>query len=368
MAAPRERSIRRARPVGRPGPPVPVPAPAAAPAPDEASRASAPADRQIGGGWRAVAAKEFADHVLSVRFYVLVILLGLAATGAVYSTASAIRGVASQASGAPALFLSLFDLSAPNSQIPSFYVLIGFLGPLLGIAFGFDAVNGERAERTLPRLLAQPIHRDDVINGKFAAGLAAIGLVLGAITLIVAGIGLYELGIVPTADEVARLIVWLVVAVVYVGFWLAFAMLCSVAMRRAATSALVAISLWLVLTLFAYLLVGIVAGFLAPLPTNATIDQQVANAQLQQELARISPGTLFGEATTYLLDPGVQTVGIPTISQATQVAQAGQTFPTILPLEQSLLLGWPQGVGLIALTVVCFGVAYVAFMRQEVRA
>ena len=31
---------------------------------------------------------------------------------------------------------------------------------------------------TLPRLLSQPIHRDDVINGKFAAGLAVIAMVL----------------------------------------------------------------------------------------------------------------------------------------------------------------------------------------------
>ena len=29
---------------------------------------------------------------------------------------------------------------------------------------------------------------------------------------------------------------------------------------------------------------------------------------------------------------------------------------------------WPQIVALVALTVLCFGAAYVLFMRQEVRA
>ena len=58
-----------------------------------------------------------------------------------------------------------------------------------------DAINGERAQGTLPRLLSQPIHRDDVINGKFVAGLALIGLSVNAVMLVVAGIGLVRLGI-----------------------------------------------------------------------------------------------------------------------------------------------------------------------------
>ncbi|HEX5451436.1 MAG TPA: ABC transporter permease subunit, partial [Candidatus Limnocylindrales bacterium] len=257
--------------------------PDARPASRTASRADEPVER-IAGGWRVVAAKEFADHVLSVRFYILLILLGLVAIASVYSTATALRGAADQvtANGVPALFLKLFTVQSPDSPIFAFYAFVAFLGPLLGIAFGFDAINGERADRTLPRLLAQPIHRDDVINGKFVAGLAAIGLVFAAITAIVAGLGLFEIGVVPSADEVARLLLWFVATIIYVGFWLAFAMLCSVALRRAATSALAAIALWIVLTLFASLLVGIVADVFAPVPDNATLDDQIAHVQVQQ--------------------------------------------------------------------------------------
>jgi ABC-2 type transport system permease protein len=320
------------------------------------------AEQAPGGGWRVIADKEFGDHVLSVRLFILIAILGLAAVAAVYSTTTFVRTNAQQAAGSTGLFVLLFSAQSPTSQIPAFSTLVGLLGPLLGIAFGFDAINGERAERTLPRLVAQPIHRDDVINGKFAAGLAAIGLVLAAITVLVSGFAFFQLGIIPGPDDIARVVAWIVVAIIYVGFWLAFAMLCSVVMRRAATSALTAISVWLVLTLFASLLAGILAGVLSPVPSNATLDQQVANAQLQLDLARISPGELYSEATAYLLDPTVQSVGIVLQSQ-----QSG-AVPTILPFEQSLLLGWPQGVALVALTVVCFGAAYVVFMRQEVRA
>ena len=206
--------------------------------------------------------------------------------------------------------MQLFSNQPSSSQIPSFVALVGLLGPLLGIAFGFDAINGERAERTLSRLVAQPIHRDDVINGKFAAGLAMIGLVLLAITMLVSGVAFFVLGIQPSPDDLARLAVWYVVTLVYLGFWLAFAMLCSVVLRRAATSALAAIGLWIVLTLFTALLVGIVAGYVAPVSSSSTVDQQIANVQTQLDLSRVSPGTLYGESSAYLLNPTVQTVGI----------------------------------------------------------
>jgi ABC-2 type transport system permease protein len=316
-------------------------------------------------GWRVVAAKEFGDHILSVRLFILLGLLSLFAVGAIYSTASYVGTNAQAAAGQTGLFVLLFSISDPSSQVPSFASLIALLGPLLGIAFGFDAINGERSERTLPRLIAQPIHRDAVIIGKFAAGLAVIGLILGAITLIVAGVAFVVLGISPSPDDVARLIAWFVVSLAYLGFWLAFAMLCSVAVRRAATSVLAAFALWIVLTIFAALLVSIIASYLSPVPANPTLDQQVANAELTDNLARISPGTLYIEATDYILNPTVQTLDV-----AAQVAQQSNSgaIPSALPLDQSLLLAWPQVVALLSLTLVCFGLGYVGFMRQEVRA
>jgi ABC-2 type transport system permease protein len=48
--------------------------------------------------------------------------------------------------------------------------------------------------------------------------------------------------------------------------------------------------------------------------------------------------------------------------------QADRAVPGVLTLPQSLLLVWQQITALIALTIVLFGAAYVAFMRQEVRA
>lgn len=53
------------------------------------------------------------------------------------------------------LFLKLF--TASDGTLPSFVVFISFLGPLLGIALGFNAINSEQNKGTLSRILSQPI-------------------------------------------------------------------------------------------------------------------------------------------------------------------------------------------------------------------
>jgi ABC-2 type transport system permease protein len=302
-----------------------------------------------------VAGKELADHLRSVRFAVLLVLLAAVAVGTVSAAAAAIREVAEEATGQPALFLRLFTI-APE-RLPPFFTLVGFLAPLLGIAFGFDAVNGERTQGTLPRVLAQPIHRDDVINGKFAAGLAVIAVSLGSVTLLVAGIGLLRLGVTPTGEQVARLLGWLVAVVVYVALWLGLSTLASVLLQRAATAALACIGLWLLATLFTGLLVGVAADVVA----DPNLDP-LRNAEVQQDLARLSPATLYEEATLVLLNPQVRHLGL-LLPQ-----QVDRALPTELALNQSLLVVWPQIVALLGLTVATFAAAYIAFMRQEIRA
>lgn len=315
-------------------------------------------------GWAIVAAKEFGDYVSNVRFWILLAILGLAAATTVYFAAQVIRDQASDASGTPSVFILMYVLS--SGTVPPFYGLVGFLLPLIGIAFGFDAINGERAQGTLPRLLSQPIHRDDVINGKFVAGLAVIATILVSITGLIAAIGIIRLGITPGVDEVVRLIAWVVVSIVYVGFWLAFATLCSVALRRAATSALVAIGAWLLVTLFATFLVSAVANVVAPAGGGASLDDQIANANWTQFLSSLSPSYLYQQTTVVLLNPTYQTIGVILPSQAAQLQTGG--IPTVLPVQQSLLLVWPQVVVIVGLTVACFALAYVLFLRQEVRA
>jgi ABC-2 type transport system permease protein len=328
----------------------------------------APRTRSVpGSGWTVVAAKEFADHLLSVRFVVLVIILAIAAAVPLYFLSGLIREAAEGATEFPALYVALFFQAPPvNEQftLPSVVGFLALVGPLLGLTFSFDAVNGERAAGTLPRLLSQPIHRDDVINGKFVAGLGIIALVLLTMVGAITAFALIRLGVVPNAVEVLRVVLWILVTFTYISLWLAFGLLLSVVVRGAASSALIGFGVWFLISAFGQLVVSLVGGLLAP--RGDTADEALRSIVAQESLFRLLPDTLYREASLTLLNPQVTSVSTPATLGSYEQAQ--QRIPSLLSLDQSFLLVWPQVVGLVAMMVACFALAYVLFMRQEVRA
>jgi len=303
--------------------------------------------------------KEVSDHVRSWRFIVLLFLILLTCFGSLYTSLSSIgETVKANEPNDMFFFLKLFTLS--DGTLPPFHVFIGFLGPLLGISLGFDAINSEQTHGTLSRIMAQPIHRDYLINAKFIGALTVISILFFTLGFLVMGLGLIIIGIPPTAEEFLRIISFIVLSIFYVAFWLNLAILLSIRFRQAATSALTAIGVWLFFTIFYQLIVNMVAKAMMPAqPLNPQ-----AAAQYQEfviNLFRIVPSQLFSDATTTLLMPSVRSLGPLTMEQVYGA------IPSPLPFSQSLLLVWPQVTGLIAATVVCFALSYYLFMKQEIR-
>jgi ABC-2 type transport system permease protein len=308
------------------------------------------------GLW-AVVAKEMADYLTSSRMLILELLTVLTAAGTVYSAAQELRDNAAQSSF---LFLRLFTVA--REPVPAFVGFLAFLVPLIAIALAFDSVNGEFNQRTLSRVLAQPIYRDALLLGKFLAGLFTLALTLAAIWLLTMGLGVLRLGMPPSGEEVLRSLLFLVVTIFYGGVWLALGMLFSIIFRQPATAALGAIAVWLFFTIFW----GIIAGLLAQVlrPVRAGLPTEIlAQAQMEISLERISPNTLFAEATIALLNPAVRSLGIVLPFQL-----EGAVMGTPLPLGQSMLLIWPHLTGLVAATLLLFVIGYVLFQRREIRA
>lgn len=308
------------------------------------------------GVW-AVMLKEIADNLTGARMRMLELLGFLAAGGAAYAASNNIR--ATTASD-PFLFLKLFTTA--QEPLPAFVAFLTFLTPLVAIALAFDAINGEFNRRTMSRLLAQPIYRDALLLGKYLAGLITLAVVLTAIWLLVAGLGLLLLGVPPSGEEVARGLVFLLATLAYGGVWLGMAMVFSVVFRQPATAALASISAWLFFTVFW----GIVASLLAQLFTPGhvgLVEQLLARSNLEILFARLSPNTLYAEVVVAMLNPAVRALG-PVLPIQLHRAVLGAP----LPLEQSIGLIWPHLTGLIAGVILLFVIAYVLFQRQEVRA
>ncbi len=333
---------------------------------DTPARSARRSERPPSGGWRTIALKEFADHVASVRFLVLLVVIVVAAVIPMYFISTDITSSAPQLSGQPALFLALFVVGSQSVGGVTTVAFAALLVPLVGIAFGFDGINSERSQGTLSRLLAQPIHRDDVVNGKFAAGIAVISVILAALVILVCGLGIVRLGIIPTPEELARVFSWWLATILYASFWLAFALLLSVIIRGAASAALVGFGSWLGLIMFGQFLLPLLAGALFPSNTSGTANDYFASTSAQAMFLRISPATLYQDIVTALMNPTTKSVlGVGNLGQ---YVAAQEQIPSLLTLDQSILIVWPQIVALVALTVAMFALAYVLFLRQEVRA
>jgi ABC-2 type transport system permease protein len=306
-----------------------------------------------------ILAKEISDHVRSWRFIIMIAIIILTCLGSMYTALSnmgtAIRTNQTENSF---FFLKLFTIS--DGTMPSFFVFISFLGPLLGISLGFDAINSEQNKGILSRILSQPIHRDYLLNAKFLAALIVIGIMFFALSFLVIGFGLIFIGIPPTAQEFLRIVCFTLLSILYVAFWLNLSIFFSVQFRQPATSALSGIAVWLFFSVFYSMIINLI---LKPLtPSDMAPAQQVLRFEgLKLGLMRVMPNELFSEATTTILMPSVRSLG------PLSVEQIYGTIPGPLPLGQSLMLVWPQVTGLIAATVLCFVISYLTFMRREIR-
>jgi ABC-2 type transport system permease protein len=307
----------------------------------------------------AVFRKELADHLASRRFLILFILVLLASVFATYIAIQNIRGEVTTTT--EFIFLKIFTLSGGTSL--SFLFFMSLFIPIMSIALGFDAVNSERTSGNLSRLLSQPIYRDSVINGKFLAALAILAIIIVSVIAIVAGLGLRIVGVPPGSEEVLRLIFFTLVSIIYGAFWLALAVLFSVLFKSSTTSILASIGLWLFLFVFMGVIASAIAGSVVPLAEDSTMEMIARHYEISGAISRISPSTLYGEATYALLTPEQASFNPALILWS---AFTGR-MESSLSFGQSLLLAWPQIVGIIALAAICFAISYTVFMREEIR-
>ena len=305
------------------------------------------------------------DYFSSTRFlliFALIVMVGVITASMVgMSIQEELKGMAKPT----LIFLMLFT---STGKLFSFVQFIGFFGPLIGIILGFDAISRERSQRTLSKLVSQPIYRDSIINAKFLAGVATIAIVLVAIVLIISGLGIRLIGVVPGQEEILRLAVYLVASILYISFWLGISILFSVVFRSTATSALASLAVWIFFSFFVGLGAGILSDAVAPISQSGGVDPAMVqkHEMVQRFASYLSPMSLYGDATTTILDPMRKTTKLVMLMGPLERLSLSR-FQNPLPFFQSLLIVLPHLVSIVAITFLCFGICYLVFMRQEIR-
>ena len=316
-------------------------------------------------GLYAVFKKELQDHLSSYRFVILFALIAMVSFITSYMAAVHMRENLEGLASTKFPFLMLF--STPGAMF-SMVQFVAFFGPLIGLILGFDAINRERTQGTLIKVISQPIYRDAVINGKFLAGVTTIAVMLVAIVLVISGFGLAFVGVVPGIEEIWRLFIYLIISIFYIAFWLGLSILFSILFKSIATSSLASVALWIFLSFFISLGAEVVANTVAPIDRKNEVQPEVVleNARIKEMVSLSSPMVLYSDATATIIDPMRKTTrSIILMGPMEELLSA--RFQSPLPLGQSIVIVFPHIIALIAITLICFAISYLVFMLQEVR-
>lgn len=315
-------------------------------------------------GIKPIVKKELADHFSSYRFVIIFALIAMISLIITYMVGINLRSELENVAKPRFVFLMLFTQSGGIFSLVEF---IAFFGPLVGLILGFDTINRERNEGTLSKLLAQPIYRDVVVNGKFLAGLVIIAVMVVSIVLVITGLGLLLVGVIPGIEELWRILVYIIVSIVYMAFWLGVAILFSILFRSTATSALAALAVWFFFSFFVSIGANVLAKDLESQISAGADPQSIARqAKVFKAAVLISPMKLYSDATKTIIDP-MQRSTKGALPGGPMEAISMSRFAGPLPLSQSVLIVVPYLLALLSITIVCFAVSYTIFMRQEIR-
>ncbi|HOM24742.1 MAG TPA: ABC transporter, partial [Thermosynergistes sp.] len=106
---------------------------------------------------------------------------------------------------------------------------------------------------------------------------------------------------------------------------------------------------------------GVIADEMVPLTQQSAIEEIAKHESIRSMIMRLSPSVLLEEISSAILNPSIRLFGIAMESQLKGL------IVSPLSIGQSVMVVWPQFVALVALSIICFAVSYVAFMRQEIR-
>ncbi|MCK9591640.1 MAG: ABC transporter permease [Methanoregula sp.] len=360
----------------------------------------------------AIAHKEFFDHLRSRKFLLILgILLVIAIIGILngisdYNTSVAAYNnlqIAASHDWGTTLTADLYQKIKP-SALQVFYqmsTLFAMIGGILGIAMGFDLVTKEKESRSLKILLAHPVYRDEVINGKALGGIAAILLGLGCVIAVSLGV-LLIFGIVPDISELLPLLVFCAVTFLFIFTYFAIALLMSTLCEESGRSLVYTLVIFVTLGSFIPAVVSsplVMDQVIGPMPElpkiiadpmmkdqnrealNAYDRQTQEYGEKQMKVADLqyllSPDRNYVKITSFLTSPeAISNMLYPvmgkswgSINETSEDITVGVMYEKLADFDFSAILAMIIGniIALLIQPVVFFGLAYVSFMRMDIR-
>ncbi len=352
-----------------------------------------------------VARKEFIDHLTSRKFIIILGLFLIVSSIAVYQGVgdynrelTQYKEQISQTKEVPVSWMP---------QKPSILLVfqrmswqITMLGGILAIAMGFDLITREKESRSLKSLLSHPVFRDEVINGKALGGILALVFAAG-IAIVISLAMLLLFSIVPTMDEFTRIIIFGTVTVLFLITYFAVALMMSTVSRDSGSSLIYALIILFALSFFMPTFANVVetsvVGEPPEFPGMHYVHIRSVNADKNESEAIISPPVTpvsEEEMKRYEEESNAYWEKRRAIHDAISVVVPNENFQAVTQvvlnphferfqygvqygeppdageeksLSEALGIVWKNILALVIFPLVFFAVAYVKFMRMDIR-
>jgi len=127
---------------------------------------------------------------------------------------------------------------------PDFIYVVRVVLSLVALLFGFDQISREREQGTLKLLLGSSVPRAKVLLGKWIGNFLSLAIPFLLVTILGAAVLFLDPDVHFSSGQVGRLGLVLALSLLYLGFFLSLGMLVSALTRRAATSIIVLLFIW----------------------------------------------------------------------------------------------------------------------------
>jgi ABC-type transport system involved in multi-copper enzyme maturation permease subunit len=170
---------------------------------------------------------------------------------------------------------------------PDFLYVVRVVLSLVALLFGFDQVSREKEAGTLRLMLANQTSRSAVLLGKWIGNFLSLAVPF----LLVTTLGIAVLGLDPdvrfSADQILRLGLILALTLVYIAFFLSLGILISTLTRRASSSVVILLFIWVLLVFILPNLGTLVARQMVDVPSVRALSEKREQVWTREILLRI---------------------------------------------------------------------------------
>ncbi|WP_048148430.1 ABC transporter permease subunit [Methanolacinia paynteri] len=329
-----------------------------------------------------VAKKEFIGNITSKKFFLILILfaiiVGIGAFDGIseyYSVLDEYKSGSSDVYQIPPTPVIVFGSITENLGYYGF-------GAIIAIALGFNLISGERESGSLKSLLSHPVFRDEIINGKAIGGIFSLLFAETIVFTIVIALMLTN-GIVPDLNAFGKICIICFFILLFLIANFSLALMSSAICKSSSSALILSVSLLFIMSYLipvaglevsSYLILGdepetIYSNEMSSMSASEVqyyqdtkLDYMNKKISLQDILSVFSVRRIFSE----IVDPFTRTS-----SYLLTLEMYGGDNTSFLEYEPSTLeileSIWTKIFALIMFPVIFFGIAYVKFMRMDLR-